>query len=251
MFTRAGLLPSVAHSSAETWDDGSAKHGWVLWYLCTCTKWLGILSIWIVIICAWVSIFLLFLQQGFWNIHLPKINRRNLIFTSILSRVSAQSSPGSPLFHSLFTVSVGATGLCPQWPHNLLVWQTEQLSLLGGGLSVSHLAFFTFITFIIIPGLARKSQWTNEKELQKNWKMYRDKLMSQYCTARCLGIKSIVLNINWKYLKQSKNIWWHSRFSSLFYENIESMNWMNTYVRINSVKRLLRKIFPILNCFEK
>ena len=167
------------------------------------------------------------------------------------ARVSAQSSPGSPLFHPLFTVSVGATGLCPQWPHNLLVWQTEQLSLLGGGLSVSHLAFLTFITFIIIPGLARKSQWTNEKELQKNWKMYRDKLMSQYCTARCLGIKSIVLNINWKYLKQSKNIWWHSRFSSLFHENIESMNWMNTYVRINSVKRLLRKIFPILNCFEK
>ena len=26
------------------WDDGSAKHGWVLWCLCTCTTWLGILS---------------------------------------------------------------------------------------------------------------------------------------------------------------------------------------------------------------
>ena len=45
------------------WDDGSATHGWVLWCLCTCTTWLGILSIWVVIMSTWV----------------------NLIFTSILS----------------------------------------------------------------------------------------------------------------------------------------------------------------------
>ena len=96
------------------------------------------------------------------------------------ARVSAESCARSGVFDDQFGVSVGETGPGGQWQHNLLVRQTKQLSLLGSSLSVSNLAFITLITFIIIPGIARKSQWTNKKGLQENWEMYRDKLMSQY-----------------------------------------------------------------------